>query len=132
MTDNDDLIEKGRQVRLGILGEGHAKRAASTRNEFTADFQDFLFKYSWAEIWGRPGLDKKTRALITIAMLIGLGKPDELRLHIRATKNTGVTRDELKELLMHSAIYCGVPAAFGAFQVALQIYAEMDAEDANA
>lgn len=131
MTEAEDLIEKGRAIRLGILGEAHAKRAASTRSDFTADFQDFLFKYSWAEIWGRPGLDIKTRSIVTIAMLIGMGKLDELKLHLRATANTGVTREEIKEIMMHAAIYAGVPAAFGAFQIAIQIFAEMDAEAAK-
>jgi alkylhydroperoxidase/carboxymuconolactone decarboxylase family protein YurZ len=87
-------------------------------------------EYAWGTIWARPGLDRKTRSMITIAMLVGMGKLDELKLHIRATRNTGVSRDEVKELLMHAAIYCGVPAAFGAFQVAAQIFDEMDREAA--
>lgn len=128
MADTDDLIEKGRQVRLGVLGPGHAKRASSGRNDFNADFQDFLFKYAWAETWARPGLDKKTRSMITIAMLVAMGRADELKLHVRATEHTGVTKEEMKEILMHSTIYAGVPAAFSAFQVAAQTYAEMEAE----
>jgi 4-carboxymuconolactone decarboxylase len=128
MTDATDLVEQGRAIRLGILGDAHAKRAAASRSDFNADFQDFLLKYSWAEIWGRPGLDVKTRSMITIAMLVGMGKLDELRLHIRSTVNTGVTRDEIKEIMMHATIYAGVPSAYGAFQVALQVFAEMDAE----
>src|SRR4051794_6092959 len=87
-------------------------------------------EYAWGGIWARPGLDHKTRGMITIAMLVGMGKLDELKLHIRATHNTGVSRDEVKELLMHAAIYCGVPAAFGAFQLAAQIFEEMDKEAA--
>ncbi len=94
------------------------------------NFQDFLMEYAWGGIWARPGLDHKTRSMITIAMLVGMGKLDELKLHIRATHNTGVSRDEVKELLMHAAIYCGVPAAFGAFQLAAQIFEEMDKEAA--
>ena len=128
MTDESNLVEQGRAIRLGILGEAHAQRAASSRSAFNADFQDFLLKYSWAEIWGRPGLDVKTRSMITIAMLVGMGKLDELRLHVRATANTGVSRDEIKEIMMHATIYAGVPSAYGAFQVALQVLAEMDAE----
>ncbi|RYE08262.1 MAG: 4-carboxymuconolactone decarboxylase [Hyphomicrobiales bacterium] len=132
MTDATDLTEKGRAIRLGILGEAHAKRAANSRTDFNADFQDFLLKYSWAEIWGRPGLDARTRSMITIGMLVGMGKLDELKLHIRATANTGVSRDEIKEIMMHATIYAGVPAAYGAFQVAVQVLAEMDAEVSKA
>jgi 4-carboxymuconolactone decarboxylase len=89
-------------------------------------------EYAWGSIWARPGLDFKTRSMITIATLVGMGKLDELKLHFRATANTGVSRDEVKEILMHSAIYAGVPAAFGAFQVAAQIFDEMDKEAAAA
>jgi 4-carboxymuconolactone decarboxylase len=124
-----ERFERGKMVRESVLGPGHVLRTASNRTPFNADFQDFLMEYAWGEIWARPGLDKKTRGLITIAMLVAGGKNDELKLHIRATKHTGVTRDEVKELMMHAAIYAGVPTAFGAFQVATQIFAEMDVED---
>ena len=127
---NDDRYRRGKQVRESVLGPVHAARTANSRTPFNADFQDFLMEYAWGEIWARPGLDRKTRSMITIAMLVGMGKLDELKLHFRATRNTGVSRDEVKELLMHAAIYCGVPAAFGAFQVAAQIFDEMDREAA--
>jgi 4-carboxymuconolactone decarboxylase len=123
-----ERFERGKKVRESVLGPGHVARTASNRTPFNADFQDFLMEYAWGEIWARPGLDKKTRGLITIAMLVAAGKNDELKLHIRATKHTGVTRDEVKELMMHAAIYAGVPTAYGAFQVATQIFAEMDTE----
>jgi 4-carboxymuconolactone decarboxylase len=127
---NDDRYRRGKQVRESVLGPVHAARTANSRTPFNADFQDFLMEYAWGAIWARPGLDRKTRSMITIAMLVGMGKLDELKLHFRATRNTGVSRDEVKELLMHAAIYCGVPAAFGAFQVAAQIFDEMDREAA--
>ena len=79
-------------------------------------------------IWSRPGLDHKTRSVITIAMLAAMGRMDELKLHIRATRNTGVSRDEVKEIMMHAALYAGVPVAFGSFQIAAQLFAEMDKE----
>lgn len=123
---DEDLLEKGRKVRQSILGAGHADRAARNRNDFNADFQDFLLKYSWAEIWSRPGLDIKTRSMITVAMLVAMGRADELKLHVRASANTGITKDEMKEILMHAAIYAGVPAAFNAFQVVAETYAEME------
>jgi 4-carboxymuconolactone decarboxylase len=128
MSDDSDLIEKGRRVRESVLGPAHSGRTARNRNKFNADFQDFLFKYSWAEIWARPGLDKKQRAMITIAMLCAMGRAEELRLHIRATQYTGLSEEEVSEILMHATIYAGVPAAFGAFQVAQQVYAEMETE----
>ncbi|MGA7487751.1 MAG: 4-carboxymuconolactone decarboxylase [Xanthobacteraceae bacterium] len=127
---SEDRYRRGQQIRESVLGPAHATRSAKNRTPFNADFQDFLMEYAWGTIWARPGLDRKTRSMITIAMLVGMGKLDELKLHIRATGNTGVSRDEVKELLMHAAIYCGVPAAFGAFQIAAQIFDEMDGEAA--
>jgi len=125
---NEERYQRGKQVRESVLGQAHAARTAKNRTAFNAEFQDFLMEYAWGSIWARPGLDHRTRSMITIAMLVGMGKLDELKLHIRATRNTGVSRDEVKELLMHAAIYCGVPAAFGAFQLAAQIFDEMDKE----
>lgn len=129
MADSKERFERGKKVRESVLGAAHVARTAKNRNAFNADFQDFLMEYAWGEIWSRPGLDKKTRGMLTIAMLVAMGKNDELKLHIRATKNTGVTRDEVKEIMMHAAIYAGVPAAFGAFQLAAQLFEEMDKEE---
>ena len=126
----EDRFQRGKKIREQVLGQAHAARGAKNRTPFNAEFQDFLMEYAWGEIWSRPGLDHKTRSMITIAMLVGMGKLDELKLHFRATRNTGVSRDEVKEILMHSAIYAGVPAAFGAFQIAAQIFDEMDKEAA--
>jgi len=126
---NDVIKERfarGRVVREKVLGAAHVARTASNRTDFNADFQDFLMEYSWGVIWSRAGLDVKTRSMMTIAMLVAMGRMDELKLHLRATANTGVTRDEVKELMMHAALYCGVPVAYGAFQIAAQIFAEMD------
>ena len=127
----EDRFQRGKKIREQVLGQAHAARGAKNRTPFNAEFQDFLMEYAWGEIWSRPGLDHKTRSMITIAMLVGMGKLDELKLHFRATRNTGVSRDEVKEILMHSAIYAGVPAAFGAFQIAAQIFDEMDKEAAS-
>src|SRR3981081_4768700 len=103
MSDNE-RFERGKQVRAAVLGTAHVARTAKNRTPFNAEFQDFLMEYAWGGIWDRPGLDHKTRSMITIAMLVGMGKMDELKLHIRATRNTGVSRDEVKELLMQAAI----------------------------
>jgi 4-carboxymuconolactone decarboxylase len=127
VTDNERLA-RGKKVREAVLGSAHVARTAKNRTPFNAEFQDFLMEYAWGSIWSRPGLDHKTRSMITIAMLVALGRTEELKLHIRATANTGVARDEVKEIMMHVAIYAGVPAAFGAFQIAAQIFAEMDKE----
>jgi len=129
---DEDRYQRGKEIRESVLGAAHAARTAKNRTAFNAEFQHFPMEYAWGGIWARPGLDRKTRNMVTIAMLVGLGKLEELKLHIRATRNTGVSRDEVKELLMHSSIYCGVPAAFGAFQMAAQIFDEMDKEAAPA
>jgi 4-carboxymuconolactone decarboxylase len=128
VSGNKERYERGKKVRESILGSAHVARTAKNRTAFNADFQDFLMEYSWGEIWSRPGLDYRLRSMLTIAMLVAMGKLDELKLHIRATKNTGVTRDEVKEIMMHATIYAGVPAAFGAFQLAAQLFDEMDNE----
>jgi len=128
MEVSKERFEKGKAVREKVLGAAHVARTAANRTPFNADFQDFLMEYSWGVIWSRPGLDHKTRSMITIAMLVAMGRMDELKLHIRATRNTGVSRDEVKEIMMQAALYAGVPVAFGAFQIAAQLFEEMDRE----
>ena len=115
----------GMQVRREVLGDAHVDAAVSRTTEFTAEFQDLLTRYAWGEIWSRPGLPRNTRSLVTIAMLIALGRDDELELHLRASEAAGVSRDELRELLLQSAIYCGVPAANHAFKEAADVLAEI-------
>ena len=121
MTDNR---QKGMEVRREVLGDAHVDRAEAAKTELTAEFQDLLTRYAWGEIWTRPGLDRRTRSCITVAMLVALNRNDELALHIRAARTNGVTVDELKEILLQSAIYCGVPAANTAFGVAARVLAE--------
>lgn len=122
----DDLKrhEAGMKVRRAVLGDAHVDRAEQHKSAFTNDFQNLLTRYGWGEIWTRPGLPHKTRSMLTIAMLVALNRPEELRLHLRAAFNTGVTSDEIKEVLLHSAIYCGIPAANSAFQMASEVLAE--------
>jgi len=129
-VSDTERLEHGKQVREAVLGSAHVARSAKNRTPFNADFQDFLTEYAWGSIWSRPGLDHKTRSQITIAMLVAMGRLEELKLHVRATANTGVSREEVKEIMMHAAIYAGVPAAYGAFSVAAQIFADMDKEAA--
>jgi 4-carboxymuconolactone decarboxylase len=122
----DDRFEKGMEVRKFVLGEDHVKRAEANKSDFDADFQRFITETAWGSVWVRPGLETKTRQLLTIVMLAALGKHEELALHVRATSNTGVTRGEVKEALMQVAVYAGIPAANSAFAVAKRVYAEMD------
>ena len=122
----DDRFKKGMEVRKSVLGEDHIERAEANKTDFDADFQRFITETAWGSVWVRPGLETKTRQLLTIAMLAALGKLEELALHVRATRNTGVNRSEVKEVLMQVAVYAGVPAANSAFAVAKKVYAEVD------
>ncbi|MCM8738126.1 4-carboxymuconolactone decarboxylase [Azospirillum sp. A1-3] len=126
-----DLYDRGMAVRRSVLGDAHVDRSLERATEFDADFQEFITKTAWGQIWTRPGLDIRTRSMLTIGMLAALGKDGELKLHIRATRNTGVTRDEVKEILMQAAVYAGVPAGNHAIALARAVYAEMDEEDAR-
>ncbi len=116
--------KNGMKVRKQVLGKAHVERAEARKNAFNASFQDLITRYAWGEIWTRPGLPKKTRSLITIAMMVALNRTEELRLHLRASANAGVSRQEIQEVLLQTAIYCGVPAANHAFQVAEEVFAE--------
>jgi len=119
-----DRKEKGMEVRRAVLGDAHVDRAEASRTHFTDEFQDLLTRYAWGEIWTRPGLDRRTRSCITVAMLVALNRNEELALHVRAALTNGVTADELKEILLQTAVYCGVPAANTAFGVAAKVLAE--------
>jgi 4-carboxymuconolactone decarboxylase len=119
VSDND-----GMRVRREVLGDEHVDRAIERTTDFTADFQDLITRYAWGEIWARPGLDRRTRSCITLTALVALGHFDELAMHVRAALRNGLTADEIKEVLLQAAIYCGVPAANHAFTVAQQVLAE--------
>ena len=124
----DERYERGMVVRRAVLGEEHVERAQAGTTEFTRDFQELITRYAWGDIWTRPGLDRKTRSLLTIAILAALGRAEELRLHVRATRNTGATRDEVRETLLQVAVYAGVPAGNSAFAHAAAVYRELDEE----
>ena len=113
--------ERGMRIRREVLGGDHVDRAESRTTELTADFQDLITRYAWGEIWARPGLDRRTRSCITLAMLVALGRTEELKLHLRGALNNGLTRDEIKEVLLQTAIYAGIPAANSAFRVASEV-----------
>jgi 4-carboxymuconolactone decarboxylase len=116
-------------VRREVLGDAHVDRASASADDFTADFQDLITRYAWGEIWTRPGLDRRTRSCITLAMLATLHCDDELAMHVRAARRNGLTPDEIKEVLLQVAIYAGVPAANRAFDVARRVLAEPDGAD---
>jgi 4-carboxymuconolactone decarboxylase len=126
--DERERYDKGLLVRRAVLGDAHVDRSLKNRDEFNEEFQDLITRYAWGEIWTRPGLPRKTRSLLTIAMIVALNRPDEFRLHVRAALNNGVTREEIKEVLLHAAIYCGVPAANSAFHAAQEVFSEMKAK----
>lgn len=125
---SDEKYENGMHIRREVLGDAHVNRAEANKTEFDADFQRFITETAWGSVWSRPGLDRVTRHLVTIAILAALGKENELAMHVRATRNTGVTPDQLKEVFHQVAVYAGIPAANSAFAVAKKVYAELDAE----
>ena len=118
---SDEQRRAGGKVRREVLGDEHVDRSDAARTPFTEDFYDLLTRYAWGEIWTRPGLDRRTRSCITIAMLVALGRDEELALHLRAARNNGVTPEEIKEVLLQAAVYCGIPAANTAFRIAAPI-----------
>jgi 4-carboxymuconolactone decarboxylase len=124
MTPDESTHDRGMKVRREVLGDEHVDAAIGRTTDFTADFQDLITRYAWGEIWTRPGLDRRTRSCITLTALVALGKLDELELHVRAALRNGLSTDEIKEVLLQSAIYCGVPAANSAFAVAERVLSE--------
>jgi len=116
VTDEDRLRE-GLTVRRAVLGDEHVDRAEARKTALTADFQNFITRYAWGEIWARPGLSRHTRSLITISMLLALNRPEELQMHFKAAFNNGVTAEELKEVILHCGLYCGLPAANSAYHL---------------
>jgi 4-carboxymuconolactone decarboxylase len=127
---DDSEYKNGMKMRRAVLGDAHVDRAEANKTPFDADFQRFITESAWGSVWTRPGLDRRTRHLITLAMLAALGKEHELAMHIRATQNTGVTKEELKEVFLQVAIYAGVPAANTAFSIAKRVYAELSGKEA--
>jgi len=122
--DEQQRREAGMRVRRSVLGDEHVNRATAASNTLDSEFQDLITRYAWGEIWTRPGLPKSTRSLLTIALMVALNRGEELRMHLQAAANNGVTRDEIREVLLHCAIYCGVPAANAAFHAAKEVLDE--------
>ncbi|WP_288433009.1 4-carboxymuconolactone decarboxylase [uncultured Acinetobacter sp.] len=123
--NDDDRYKQGIEVRTAVLGEKHVNRSIENLNDFNEDFQNFISRFAWGEVWSRPGLPRHTRSLVTIAVLLALGREDELRMHLRACFNNGVTKDELKELILHCSLYAGLPASNTAMHMAEQVFEEL-------
>jgi 4-carboxymuconolactone decarboxylase len=113
--------EDGMRIRREVLGDEHVDKALERTTDFTRDFQDFITRYAWGEVWARPGLDLRTRSCITLTALVALGRNEELAMHVRAALQNGLTPDEIKEVLLQTAVYCGVPAANTAFAIAQHV-----------
>jgi 4-carboxymuconolactone decarboxylase len=126
VADLDPRYEAGMRVRREVLGDEHVDRSIERTTDLTRDFQDLITRYAWGDIWSRPGLDRRTRSCMTLTALIALGREHELELHLRAAIRNGLTRAEIGEVLLQSAIYCGVPAANGAFAIAQRVLDEPD------
>jgi 4-carboxymuconolactone decarboxylase len=122
--DERQRYEQGMKVRREVLGDAHVDKSLQNRNAFNEEFQDLITRYAWGEIWSRPGLPRQTRSMITLAMMVALNRGDEFRMHVRAALENGVTREEIKEVLLQTAIYCGVPAANNAFHIAEETISE--------
>jgi len=122
----DPRYEAGMRVRREVLGDEHVDRSIERTTDLTRDFQDLITRYAWGDVWSRPGLDRRTRSCMTLIALVALGREHELALHLRAAIRNGLTREEISEVLIHSAVYCGVPAANGAFAVAQRVFDALD------
>jgi 4-carboxymuconolactone decarboxylase len=121
-----ERFEEGMKKRRAVLGDEYVDRAQASTNAFNAEFQDLITRYAWGEIWTRPGLAQETRSLLTIALMVALNRPDELGMHLKAALKNGVPREQIKEVLLHCAIYCGVPAANHVFHIAQDLFREID------
>ncbi len=121
---SDPRLEQGKAIRAEVIGRERSEGALANANDFDRPFQELALRYCWGKVWGRPGLDRRTRSIANLAMLTALGKPNELRIHLRGALTNGVTRAEIQEVLLQTCIYCGVPAAGEAFRVAREVFEE--------
>jgi 4-carboxymuconolactone decarboxylase len=119
--DERQRYEQGMKVRREVLGDAHVDKSLEKRNALNEEFQDLITRYAWGEIWSRPGLSRQMRSMLTLAMMVALNRQEEFRMHVKAALNNGVTPEQIKEVLLQSAIYCGVPAANNAFHIANEV-----------
>jgi 4-carboxymuconolactone decarboxylase len=130
-VNDEERHEQGMTVRRGVLGDAHVDRAVANTTDLTAPFQDFITRYAWGEVWARPGLDRRTRSIITLAALTSLRAENEIAMHVRAAITNGLTPREIGEVLLHTAVYAGLPAANSALAIAQRTLAEMDMPEAQ-
>lgn len=124
-----ELFKRGLEIRKSVLGADYVEKSIASANEFNLPMQELATEWCWGEVWGRPGLEKKTRSIINLAMISALNRPHELKLHVKGALNNGVTRDEIKEIFLQVAIYCGVPAGIDSFRTAREVFDAIDAEN---
>ncbi|BBE73557.1 4-carboxymuconolactone decarboxylase [Oharaeibacter diazotrophicus] len=127
----DDLYEKGLEIRRAVVGSAYVDKSLAEADDFTRPLQELVTKYCWGEVWSRDGLPRRDRSLLNLAMIAALNRPHELKLHVRGALNNGLSRDEIREVFLQVAIYCGVPAALDSFRVARELFREIDAEAAK-
>jgi 4-carboxymuconolactone decarboxylase len=123
---NQQLFDQGLQTRREVLGAEYVDASIKNADEFNREMQELVTQYCWGDVWNRPGLDRKTRSFLNLAMLTALNRPHEIKLHVRGAINNGLTKDEIKEVFLQAAIYCGVPAAIDSFRVAKEVFKEMN------
>ncbi len=128
MAMNKERFEKGLEIRRSVLGAEYVDHSINNATDFNMPMQELVTEYCWGEVWARPGLPKKTRSMINLAMITALNRPHELKLHVRGAINNGVTKEEIQEVLLQTAIYCGVPAAIDSFRTAKEVLDEIDKE----
>ena len=124
----DALWDKGLAIRREVLGDAHVDRSLAAADDFNMPLQEYLTRYAWGDIWSRPGLERRDRSILNLGMLVALGRPDELKLHLRGALKNGLTRAEIRECLLQTVVYCGAPAALDAFRAAREVFAELAAE----
>jgi 4-carboxymuconolactone decarboxylase len=130
-VNDEERHEQGMTVRRGVLGDEHVDRAVANTTDLTAPFQDFITRYAWGDVWARPGLDRRTRSIVTLTALTALRAENEIAMHVRAAITNGLTPAEITEVLLHTAVYSGLPAANAAFAIAQRTLAEMDVAEAQ-
>ena len=129
---NEELYHKGLQTRREVLGAEYVDQAIAQADDFSRPLQEWVTQAAWGDVWNRPGLDRRTRSLLNLALLTALNRPHELKLHLRGALNNGVTREEIREVFLHAGVYCGAPAAVDSFRSAREVFAALDAAEASA
>ncbi len=124
--DERERLDEGMKIRRAVLGEAYVDGSIRGRTAFNGEFLDLLARYAWGEVWARPGLDRRTRSLLCLAMMVAQNRADEFCLHVRSALRNGATREDIKEVLLQTAVYCGVPAANAAFHLAAQVFTEIE------